>query len=144
MCALHHQALFHQAFQVVLVVKNLLANVEEIRDTGSIPVSGRFPRERHCNPLQYSCLKNPMDRGAWQAIVHRVTKIQTQLQQLSMHAHTIRHCIIKCFILTKIVSSAISHILPNINLKTISFNRRYIGPEGQNVTLLENFNIALL
>ena len=95
MCALHHQALFHQAFQVVLVVKNLLANVGEIRDTGSIPVSGRFPRERHCNPLQYSCLKNPMDRGAWQAIVHRVTKIQTQLQQLSMHAHTIRHCIIR-------------------------------------------------
>ena len=46
---------------------------------GSIPGSGRFSGEGHGNPLQYSCLENPMDRGAWRATVHGVTKSQTQL-----------------------------------------------------------------
>ena len=54
------------ASQVVLVVKNLPAIAGDIRDTGSIPASGRFPGGRHGNPLQYYCLENPMDRGAWQ------------------------------------------------------------------------------
>ena len=53
------------------VVKNLPANVG---DLGSIPRSGRSPGEGNGNPLQYSCLGNPMDRGAWQAIGHGVTK----------------------------------------------------------------------
>ena len=57
------------ASQVALLVKNLPANV---RDVGSIPGSGRSPGGRHGNPLQYSCLENPMDRGAWQATVYRV------------------------------------------------------------------------
>ena len=48
-------------------------------DLGLIPGSGRFPGEGDGNPLQYSLLENPMDRGAWQAVVHRVTKIQTRL-----------------------------------------------------------------
>ena len=43
-------------------------------DPGSIPGSGRFPKEGNGNPLQYSCLENPMDRGAWQATVHGVAK----------------------------------------------------------------------
>ena len=47
------------------------------------------------NPLQYSCLENPMDRGAWRATVHRVTKSQTQLKQLSMHAHIHQYLEIK-------------------------------------------------
>ena len=55
---------------------------------GSIPGSGRYPGGRNGNPLQYSCLENPMDRGAWWAIVHRVTNSRTQLKQLSMHACT--------------------------------------------------------
>ena len=58
------------ASQVALVVKNPLANAGNIRDRGSIPGSGRSPGGGHSNPLQYSCLKNPMDRGAWQATVH--------------------------------------------------------------------------
>ena len=53
------------------VVKNLLANAG---DAGSIPGSGRSPGERNGNLLQYSCLRNPMDRGAWLSTVHRVTK----------------------------------------------------------------------
>ena len=75
------------ASQVVLVVKNPPTNGEDKRDVGSIPASGRSPGEAHGNPLQYSCLENPMDRRAWWAVVHSVTKSQTQLKQLSMHAN---------------------------------------------------------
>ena len=53
-------------------------------DLGSIPGSGRFPGEWNGHPLQYSCLENSMDRGAWQATVHGVTKSQTQLSKLSL------------------------------------------------------------
>jgi len=56
------------------VVKNLPANVGGVKDVGSIPGSGRSPREGNGNPLQYSCLENPMDRGAWWATVHGVSK----------------------------------------------------------------------
>ena len=62
-----------------LMVKNPPANARDIRDTGYIPGSGRSPGEGNGNPLQYSCLGNSMDRGAWQATVHRVTKSKTGL-----------------------------------------------------------------
>ena len=52
------------ASQVVLVVKNLLANAGDMRNLGSVPELGRFPGRGHGNPLQYSCLENPMDKGA--------------------------------------------------------------------------------
>ena len=58
------------ASQVELVVKNPPVNAGNVRDTGSIPGSGRSPGEGNDTPLQYSCLGNPMDRGAWQATVH--------------------------------------------------------------------------
>ena len=73
--------------QIVLVVKNLPANAGDIRDTGSIPGSGRSPRGGHGNPLQYSCLESPMNRWTWWADVHWVTKSWTWLKRLSMHAH---------------------------------------------------------
>ena len=63
-----------KASQVALVVKKLLAIATDLRVSGSIPGSGRSPGGGHGNPLQYSCLENPMDRGSWQAIVCRVTK----------------------------------------------------------------------
>ena len=53
------------------------------RDTGSIPRSGKIPKEVNGNPLQYSCLGNPMDRGAWRATVHGVTKRQTCLRDFT-------------------------------------------------------------
>ena len=69
------------------MVKNPLANAGgDIREAGSIPGFGRFPGGGHGNPLQYSNLENSIDRGAWQATVHRVAKSQTQLKQLSTHA----------------------------------------------------------
>ena len=64
-------------FQVVLEVKNPPSNAGEIRDMGSVPGSGRFPGEEHGNPLQCSCLENPMDRGAWRTIVHRNAESDT-------------------------------------------------------------------
>ena len=56
------------------MVKHLPVNAGDARDMGSIPGSGRSPGEGNGNPLQYSCLENPMDRGAWWATVHGVAK----------------------------------------------------------------------
>ena len=72
------------ASQVVLVVQNLPANAGDIRDTGLIPAYGGG----HGNPPQDFCLKNAVDREAWQATVHRVAKSQTQLKGLSMDTCT--------------------------------------------------------
>ena len=66
--------------QVALVVKNLPDNAGDKRDAGSIPGLGRSSEEGNGNPLQYSCLKNPIDRGAWWATIHRVTKSWTHYQ----------------------------------------------------------------
>ena len=72
--------------QVPLVLKNLPSNAGVIRDGGSIPESERYPGEGNGNPLQYSCLENAMDRGAWQATVHRLVKSHTQLKLLGTYA----------------------------------------------------------
>ena len=63
-----------EASQVALVVKNPPANSGDIRDVGLVSGLGRSPGGEHGNPLQYSCLENPMDRGAWLATVHEFAK----------------------------------------------------------------------
>ena len=63
---------------MALVEKRTPANVVDVRDMGSIPGLGISPGEEYGNPLQYSCLENPMDRGAWWATVHGVVKSRTQ------------------------------------------------------------------
>ena len=68
---------YTQCSQMALVVKNPPANADDVRDTVSIPGCGRCPGGGHANPLRYFCLVNPMDRGAWWATVHRVTKSWT-------------------------------------------------------------------
>ena len=68
------------------VVKNPLANAGDGADAGLIPGLGRSPGGGHGNPLQYSCLENPTDRGAWRATVHGVTLSQTRLKRLGTHA----------------------------------------------------------
>ena len=71
------------------MIKNLLANVEDARDTGSIPGWVRFPQEGHGNPLQYSYLENSMDRGAWQATMHGVSELDvTEHVHARTHTHT--------------------------------------------------------
>ena len=74
------------ASQVVLVVKNLPAKTGDIRDAVSIPGSGRSTGGGYGNPFQYSRLENPMNRGDWQATVHRATQSWTPLKQLSTPA----------------------------------------------------------
>ena len=68
-----------EGFPSGAVVKNLHANVGDTRNVGLIPEWGRYHRVGNGNPLQYSCLENLMDRGAWQATVHGVTKSRTLL-----------------------------------------------------------------
>ena len=72
---------FH--FQMTLAVKNLPANAGDMRDVGLISGLGRSPGEGNDNPLQYSCLENPMNRGFWRATVHRVAKSRTRLKHLA-------------------------------------------------------------
>ena len=68
---------------MALMVKNLPASAGDIKDTGLIPELGRSPGGGHGNPLQYSCLENPMDRGGWRAAVHGVAKSRTRLSDLA-------------------------------------------------------------
>ena len=72
------------------MVNNLPANDGDIRDTGSIPVSGRFPGVGHGSPLKYSCLENPTDKGAWWAIDHRVAK-KWDMTEVTSRTHTHTH-----------------------------------------------------
>ena len=65
------------------MVKNPAAKTGDVRDVDSISGSGRSPGEGHGNPLQYSCLENLMDRGAWRATVLRVAKSHTRLKRLN-------------------------------------------------------------
>ena len=68
---------FLKVSQVALVVKKLSASAEDVREVSSVRGLGRSPGGGHGNPLQYSCLENPMDRGAWEATVHGVAKSRT-------------------------------------------------------------------
>ena len=76
---------FQRTSQVALVVNSLPANARIIRDAGLIPELGRSPGGGDGNPLQYSYLENPMDRGTWWDTVHGVTKSQTRLKRLGLH-----------------------------------------------------------
>ena len=71
------------------------ASAYNVGDLGSIPGSGRSPGEGNGNPLQYSCLENPIDRGSWQATVHGVAKSQTQLSATSLHFKEVKLSVLK-------------------------------------------------
>ena len=96
-------------------VKKLPANAGDVRDESSIPGLERSSGEGNGNPLQYSCLENHIDRGAWQAAVHRVTKSRTWLKRLSTHTHTHTHTHTVSFISSTIPDSTLE-----LNLMTIS------------------------
>ena len=95
--------------QVALMVKNLPANAGDIRDTGSIPGLGRYPGEGLGNLLQYSCLENSMDRGAWWPTVYGVAKSRTWLKRLSSALQTPwREVTQDSILITESLSSALS------------------------------------
>ena len=73
------------------MVKNQPANAGDIRDLGPIPGLGRSAEGGYGNPLQYSCLENPMDRRAWQATVHRVAKLDMTEATWRARTHTHTH-----------------------------------------------------
>ena len=75
------------ASQVAVMVKNLPASAADARDVGLIPGSGISPAGGNGKPLQYSCLENPMDRGAWWATVHGVTELDTT--EMTSQSHMI-------------------------------------------------------
>ena len=98
-------------------IKNLSA-VQEPQETWvqSLGWEGpwvrKVPGGGHSNPLQYSCLKNPMERGAWQTIVHRIAKSRTQLKQLSTHAYMQSiYCFSACFCLSNICLNSVCEVL---------------------------------
>ena len=74
--------------QMVLVVKNLPASAGDIRDAGLIPGLGKSPGGGRGNRLQYSCLENPMDRGAWWATVHGGCRESDTTECAYIHTHT--------------------------------------------------------
>ena len=106
--ATHSSILLEGASQVALVVKNLPVNTGDIRDVGSIPGSGSSPGGGHDNPLQYSCLKNPMDRGTWRAAVQRVTQSWTRLKRSRLHA-LMFEISVDIFLLQKSHSDLLNH-----------------------------------
>ena len=93
------------------MVKNPPANAGDIRDVCSTHALGSSPGGGHGSPLQYSCLENPMDRGAWQTTVPRVTKIQTLLKPLSLHSGTVFRCILPLIFILPLMPSFLLSIL---------------------------------
>ena len=73
------------------MVKNPPANTGDLRDVSLIPGLGRYPGEGHGNPLKYSCLENPIDRGAWQVIVHESHRVRHNWSDLYTHTDTHTH-----------------------------------------------------
>ena len=102
---------------MVLVVKNLPANVGDIKDIGSVPGLGRSPGGGHGNLLQHSCLENPMDRRAWQATVHRISENLTRPKWLCTHTfigsqtNGIKLFNILCYVLICCVNLLITYFL---------------------------------
>ena len=94
--ALNHGTLW-VIFPGGAVVKKLPANAGDARDVGSILGSRRSPGVGNVNPLQYSCLENPMDRGAWQATVHDVTKSLTWLSDWA-YTHVLFKYMLSCYL----------------------------------------------
>ena len=107
----------YMVFQIVLVVKNPPSNAGDVRDIGLIPGLGRSPGGGHAQPLWYSCLENPMDRGAWQAKVHRVTKKQLCTHTCIPCSTLATWCKLKIFLKTFFMQIFMSKLFMQIKKK---------------------------
>ena len=111
-----------------LVVKNLPANAGEVRDPGSVPGSGRFPGGEHGNPLQYSCLENPMGRGAWRATVRGVAQSQRRLKRLNTRTVQVNGRV-ETRTQSQFCTLLVTFLLPPPTpTPDQSFGERYLGP----------------
>ena len=103
---------------MVLVVKNLPANARHTGDIGSVPESGRPSGEGHGNPLQYSCLVNPVDRGAWWSVVHMVAESDTtKLTYTHKHVSNPTHTHTQIEVVFKIVYNKTRYEKEKLRLK---------------------------
>ena len=108
------------------LVKNLPIDAGDARDSASIPGLGRSPGGGHGNPLQYSCLENPMDRGAWWATTHNITKSQTHNWSNLEGMHSLGR---------KIEKSTGNHKIPKILINAERFKHRLPGKHKRQQTL---------
>jgi len=104
-----HTHLYTNGFPCGSVVKNPPANAGDAGVEGLIPGSGRSPGEGNGNPLQYSYLENPMDRGAWWATVHGVAKSQTQLSMCVYVCVCV--CVCVCIYIYIYICKIVSHLI---------------------------------
>ena len=106
-----------------LGVRSLPANAENVRDASLIPGLGRSPGVGNGNPLQYSCLENPTDRGAWKATVHRIAKGRTRLKWLGIEHTIIFHCMNRPhFVHPCIYWYGLFHFLAIVNFATMNIH----------------------
>ena len=119
-------------FQVALVVKNPPASTGDIGDLSLIPVLGRSLGGGHGNPLQYSCLGNPMDRGAWWTIVHGVTESNTTEETQHTHTHSHEWGMLATMVTMGLVPSGQSEMFQSENQKLGSSNEWMgLGSRGE-------------
>ena len=109
------------------MVKNLPIDAGDVRHSALIPGLGRSPGGGHGNPLQYSCLENPMDRGAWWATAHNITKNQT---------YNWSNLAGMCSLGRKIEKSTGNHKIPKILINAERFKHRLLGKHKRQQTLL--------
>ena len=120
------QYTYRRASQVALAVKKTPANAGDIRDVASVPGSGRSSGGGHGNPLQYSCLENPIDRGAWQATVHSFTELD-KAEWLNNHTHI--HTKMCIFHMQNIFSNW-THMYPVLRSKNRTFQHNRSLPHA--------------
>ena len=106
---------------MALVVKNPTASAGDVRDSGLIPGLGRSPGRGHGNPLQYSCLENPMDRGAWSDTVHEVTESDTTATKHSLAVLDIAMFIFAVVLLYFVFISPLVLLLPHSYPKVLFY-----------------------
>ena len=114
---------------VALVVKNLPVNTGDVRDPGSVPRLGQCPGGGNGNLLQYSCLENLIDRGAWWATIHRVAKSWSWLKWLSTHACSVNYIYYVIHCISSIYLSDDGKFVPFDN---ISYNFTFPIPASSN------------
>ena len=132
------------ACQVVLVVKNLPANVVDLRDACSIPGLGKSPGGRHGNPPQYCWLENPIDRKAWWATVHKMVKSWTQLKQLNARNSLFLQINYDTLPLYFSIGKTYNSVISKFSLSFLHYSNTFLKIQKYGDTLKKWYKIQLL